>query len=89
MFAVMARAISLSGKQQGLCLKQDGFFLRLYEHFLTSLPICLQTNSAYDPSRCFAFVHDLCDEDKSYPVPENSLDVIILIFVLSAIIPDK
>uniref|UniRef100_A0A452F533 tRNA N(3)-cytidine methyltransferase n=1 Tax=Capra hircus TaxID=9925 RepID=A0A452F533_CAPHI len=49
----------------------------------------VQTNSAYDPSRCFAFVHDLCDEDKSYPMPENSLDVIILIFVLSAIIPDK
>ncbi|XP_059762560.1 tRNA N(3)-methylcytidine methyltransferase METTL2A isoform X2 [Balaenoptera ricei] len=49
----------------------------------------IQTNSAYDPSRCFAFVHDLCDEDKSYPVPGDSLDVIILIFVLSAIIPDK
>ncbi|XP_065766259.1 tRNA N(3)-methylcytidine methyltransferase METTL2A isoform X3 [Muntiacus reevesi] len=49
----------------------------------------VKTNSAYDPSRCFAFVHDLCDEDKSYPMPENSLDVIILIFVLSAIIPDK
>ncbi|XP_033294844.1 tRNA N(3)-methylcytidine methyltransferase METTL2A isoform X1 [Orcinus orca] len=49
----------------------------------------VQTNSAYDPSRCFAFVHDLCDEDKSYPVPGDSLDVIILIFVLSAIIPDK
>nr|XP_031324684.1 tRNA N(3)-methylcytidine methyltransferase METTL2A isoform X1 [Camelus dromedarius] len=49
----------------------------------------VQTNSAYDPSRCFAFVHDLCDEEKSYPVPGNSLDVIILIFVLSAIVPDK
>lgn len=49
----------------------------------------VQTNSAYDPSRCFAFVHDLCDEDKSYPLPSNSLDVIILIFVLSAIVPDK
>ncbi|KAM9750575.1 tRNA N(3)-cytidine methyltransferase METTL2A isoform 3-T3 [Dama dama] len=49
----------------------------------------VKTNSAYDPSRCFAFVHDLCDEDKSYPMPENSLNVIILIFVLSAIIPDK
>ncbi|KAG8505084.1 Methyltransferase-like protein 2A [Galemys pyrenaicus] len=53
-----------------------------------SLPT-LQTNSAYDPSRCFAFVHDLCDEDKSYPVPRESLDIIILIFVLSAIVPDK
>ncbi|XP_057572336.1 tRNA N(3)-methylcytidine methyltransferase METTL2A isoform X4 [Hippopotamus amphibius kiboko] len=49
----------------------------------------VQTNSAYDPSRCFAFVHDLCDEDKSYPMPGDSLDVIILIFVLSAVIPDK
>ncbi|XP_031209940.1 tRNA N(3)-methylcytidine methyltransferase METTL2A [Mastomys coucha] len=49
----------------------------------------LKTNSAYDPSRCFAFVHDLCDEDQSYPVPEDSLDVIVLIFVLSAIVPDK
>ncbi|XP_044936801.1 tRNA N(3)-methylcytidine methyltransferase METTL2A isoform X2 [Mustela putorius furo] len=49
----------------------------------------LETNSAYDPRRCFAFVHDLCDEDATYPVPGGSLDVIILIFVLSAVVPDK
>ncbi|CAO2645720.1 tRNA N(3)-methylcytidine methyltransferase METTL2 [Lemmus lemmus] len=49
----------------------------------------VKTNSEYDPSRCFAFVHDLCDEDQSYPMPEDSLDVIVLIFVLSAIVPDK
>ncbi|KAM7068949.1 serine/threonine-protein kinase tousled-like 2 isoform 6-T7 [Molossus nigricans] len=49
----------------------------------------VQTNSAYDSSRCFAFVHDLCDEDKPYPIPRDSLDIIILIFVLSAIVPDK
>ncbi|EHH25090.1 hypothetical protein EGK_08852 [Macaca mulatta] len=49
----------------------------------------LETNPEYDPSRCFAFVHDLCDEEKSYPVPKGSLDIIILIFVLSAIVPDK
>ncbi|XP_054565663.1 tRNA N(3)-methylcytidine methyltransferase METTL2A isoform X2 [Eptesicus fuscus] len=49
----------------------------------------VQTNSAYDAARCFAFVHDLCDEDKSYPIPGDSLDIIILIFVLSAIVPDK
>ncbi|XP_047564945.1 tRNA N(3)-methylcytidine methyltransferase METTL2A isoform X6 [Lutra lutra] len=49
----------------------------------------VRTNSAYDPCRCFAFVHDLCDEDATYPVPGGSLDVIILIFVLSAVIPDK
>ncbi|XP_051850899.1 tRNA N(3)-methylcytidine methyltransferase METTL2A isoform X2 [Antechinus flavipes] len=49
----------------------------------------VQTNSEYDPSRCFAFVHDLCDEDKDYPLPRESLDIIILIFVLSSIVPDK
>ncbi|XP_036307002.1 tRNA N(3)-methylcytidine methyltransferase METTL2A isoform X2 [Pipistrellus kuhlii] len=49
----------------------------------------VQANSAYDAARCFAFVHDLCDEDKSYPIPGESLDIIILIFVLSAIVPDK
>ncbi|KAM7334448.1 hypothetical protein ACRRTK_007768 [Alexandromys fortis] len=49
----------------------------------------VKTNSEYDPSRCFAFVHDLCDEDQSYPMPEGSLDVVVLIFVLSAIVPDK
>ncbi|XP_008820106.1 methyltransferase-like protein 2A isoform X1 [Nannospalax galili] len=49
----------------------------------------VRTNSEYDPSRCFAFVHNLCDEDQSYPVPWDSLDVIVLIFVLSAIVPDK
>ncbi|XP_059525867.1 tRNA N(3)-methylcytidine methyltransferase METTL2A isoform X2 [Myotis daubentonii] len=49
----------------------------------------VKTNSAYDAARCFAFVHDLCDEDQSYPIPRDSLDIIILIFVLSAIVPDK
>lgn len=56
------------------------------------LPVCVpapQTHPEYDPSRCFAFVHDLCDEGQHYPVPEASLDVIVLIFVLSAIVPDK
>lgn len=58
--------------------------------FTSSEPILSpQTNSEYDPSRCFAFVHDLCDEDQSYPMPKDSLDVIVLIFVLSAIVPDK
>ncbi|XP_075418140.1 tRNA N(3)-cytidine methyltransferase METTL2A [Tenrec ecaudatus] len=49
----------------------------------------VQTNPEYDPSRCLAFVHDLCDDERSYPVPSDSLDVIVLIFVLSAIDPDK
>uniref|UniRef100_A0A8C4Q1B6 tRNA N(3)-cytidine methyltransferase n=1 Tax=Eptatretus burgeri TaxID=7764 RepID=A0A8C4Q1B6_EPTBU len=42
----------------------------------------------YDPKRCHAFVHDLCT-NAPYPMPCRSLDIIILIFVLSSINPDK
>ncbi|KAL3831695.1 hypothetical protein ACJMK2_023416 [Sinanodonta woodiana] len=43
----------------------------------------------YNPSRCHAFVWDITDLDASIPLPKDSLDVIILIFVLSAIHPSK
>ncbi|XP_055242936.1 tRNA N(3)-cytidine methyltransferase METTL2A [Gorilla gorilla gorilla] len=65
-----------------------GLFVYCCDFSSTAIEL-VQTNSEYDPSRCFAFVHDLCDEEKSYPVPKGSLDIIILIFVLSAIDPDK
>lgn len=50
---------------------------------------CLQTNPEYDPGRCFAFVHDLSDVGANYPIPDGTLDVIVLIFVLSALHPNK
>ncbi|XP_011925926.1 PREDICTED: methyltransferase-like protein 2A isoform X2 [Cercocebus atys] len=65
-----------------------GLFVYCCDFSSTAIEL-VQTNPEYDPSRCFAFVHDLCDEEKSYPVPKGSLDIIILIFVLSAIVPDK
>lgn len=48
-----------------------------------------QTNPEYDPERCLAFVHDLSDAEVDYPVPDGTLDVIVLIFVLSALHPNK
>uniref|UniRef100_A0A8D0GYL0 tRNA N(3)-cytidine methyltransferase n=1 Tax=Sphenodon punctatus TaxID=8508 RepID=A0A8D0GYL0_SPHPU len=57
--------------------------------FSTTAVDLVQTNAEYDPCRCFAFVHDLCNDQAPYPMPEESLDIIILIFVLSAILPDK
>lgn len=48
-----------------------------------------QTNPEYDPGRCFAFVHDLSDVEATYSVPDGTLDVIVLIFVLSALHPNK
>ncbi|XP_008591698.1 PREDICTED: methyltransferase-like protein 2B [Galeopterus variegatus] len=65
-----------------------GLFVYCCDFSSTAIEL-VQTNSQYDPTRCFAFVHDLCDEDQSYPVPRDSLDVIILIFVLSAVDPNK
>lgn len=48
-----------------------------------------QSNPEYDPSRCHAFVHDMSDASAEYPIPDHSLDVIVLIFVLSALHPQK
>ncbi|KAM4030623.1 tRNA N(3)-cytidine methyltransferase METTL2A [Anomaloglossus baeobatrachus] len=57
--------------------------------FSTAAVEIVKGNPNYEPSRCFAFVHDLSDENASYPIPDESLDAIVLIFVLSAILPSK
>ncbi|XP_032807318.1 tRNA N(3)-cytidine methyltransferase METTL2-like isoform X1 [Petromyzon marinus] len=49
----------------------------------------VKSHQNYDASRCHAFVHDLCDETSTFPFPEESLDIVISIFVLSAIHPEK
>lgn len=56
---------------------------------ILALLSCHQTNPEYDPGRCFAFVHDLSDAEANYPIPNGALDVIVLIFVLSALHPNK
>ncbi|KAK3108465.1 hypothetical protein FSP39_008414 [Pinctada imbricata] len=43
----------------------------------------------YSSDRCHAFVCDVTDDASQVPFPDNSLDVIVLIFVLSAVNPDK
>ncbi|ESO12559.1 hypothetical protein HELRODRAFT_187911 [Helobdella robusta] len=49
----------------------------------------VKEHSSYDPNRCHAFVADISDQQTQLPFPPASLDFIILIFVLSAIKPDK
>uniref|UniRef100_A0A8C3KFF1 tRNA N(3)-cytidine methyltransferase n=1 Tax=Calidris pygmaea TaxID=425635 RepID=A0A8C3KFF1_9CHAR len=57
--------------------------------FSTTAVDLVQNHAEYDSSRCFAFVHDLCNDQSPFPMPDESLDVVILIFVLSAILPEK
>ncbi|XP_060778340.1 tRNA N(3)-methylcytidine methyltransferase METTL6-like isoform X3 [Neoarius graeffei] len=49
----------------------------------------VKENSLYTPERCLAFQCDLTKDDLRATIAENSLDVATLIFVLSAIHPDR
>ncbi|XP_028268269.1 tRNA N(3)-cytidine methyltransferase METTL2 [Parambassis ranga] len=65
-----------------------GLFVYCCDFSSTAVEL-VKTNSEYDPGRCFAFVHNLSDAEVDYPVPDGTLDVIVLIFVLSALHPNK
>lgn len=49
----------------------------------------VKANDLYNTSRCKAFQCDITSDSLSDNVPENSVDVVTLFFVLSAIHPDK
>ncbi|XP_014447581.1 methyltransferase-like protein 8 isoform X2 [Tupaia chinensis] len=49
----------------------------------------VKSHSSYRAGQCSAFVHDVCDEGSPYPFPDGILDVVLLVFVLSAIHPDR
>ncbi|CAG0891298.1 unnamed protein product [Darwinula stevensoni] len=49
----------------------------------------VKENPAYDTKRCHAFVCDVSDPDAEVPFPEGSIDIITLVFTMSAIHPDN
>ncbi|XP_076626782.1 methyltransferase-like protein isoform X2 [Colletes latitarsis] len=57
--------------------------------FSTKAIDILTQNPSYDTSRCKAFVLDATQEEWETPFEPESLDIVVLIFVLSAINPNK
>uniref|UniRef100_A0A9L0J7C1 Methyltransferase 6, tRNA N3-cytidine n=1 Tax=Equus asinus TaxID=9793 RepID=A0A9L0J7C1_EQUAS len=53
------------------------------------LRACREQNPLYDTERCKVFQCDLTKDDLLEHVPPESVDVVMLIFVLSAVHPDK
>ncbi|XP_076198732.1 tRNA N(3)-cytidine methyltransferase METTL8, mitochondrial isoform X2 [Aptenodytes patagonicus] len=49
----------------------------------------VKSHSSYNSAWCSAFVHDVCDDALPYLFPDEILDVILLVFVLSTIHPDS
>lgn len=49
----------------------------------------LKEHAGFDGQRCEVFVLDATMDEWSVPFEEASMDIIVLIFVLSAIHPDK
>jgi methyltransferase-like protein 6 len=59
----------------------------LFSHAVSLTTVQFQRHANFDERRCSAFVCDLTSERP--PVPLESVDLCTLIFVLSAIHPDK
>eukprot|EP00049_Salpingoeca_infusionum_P012029 m.213339 g.213339 ORF g.213339 m.213339 type:complete len:370 (+) comp15083_c2_seq5:835-1944(+) len=47
----------------------------------------VKSQAAYDTSRCRAFVCDISADD--FHLPDNSMDIVVMIFVLSALHPEE
>ncbi|XP_077584021.1 tRNA N(3)-cytidine methyltransferase METTL8, mitochondrial isoform X2 [Stigmatopora nigra] len=69
-------------------IKENGAFLYCCD-FSSSAIKLLKNNPNYDHSVCHGFVHDICEEKGCLPFPRQSLDVILAVFVLSSIHPDR
>ncbi|XP_070565417.1 tRNA N(3)-cytidine methyltransferase METTL2-like [Ptychodera flava] len=65
-----------------------GLFVYCCDFSSTAIDL-VKSHADYSTQRCHAFVCDIVDDAAVLPFPENSLDIIVLIFVLSAVHPDK
>uniref|UniRef100_A0A4W5K4D6 tRNA N(3)-cytidine methyltransferase n=1 Tax=Hucho hucho TaxID=62062 RepID=A0A4W5K4D6_9TELE len=69
-------------------IKDTGAFLYCCDFSPRAVQL-VKDHPGYNQSVCHAFVQDVCDEVGSFPFPPLSLDVILLVFVLSSIHPER
>ncbi|XP_051938773.1 mRNA N(3)-methylcytidine methyltransferase METTL8 isoform X1 [Hippocampus zosterae] len=69
-------------------IRENGAFLYCCDFSPCAIQL-LKSHPDFDHSVCHAFVHDVCEEEGSLPFPPQSLDVILAVFVLSSIHPDR
>jgi len=62
---------------------EESFFMYGCDYAPSAVEV-VKNSPNYDTKRCHAFVHDITSTE-DYPMPEESLDIIIMIFVLSAL----
>nr|CAH8873050.1 unnamed protein product [Trichobilharzia regenti] len=63
--------------------------LFIYASDFSAQALSILTHSdGYDSSRCVAFTYDITKTTEEIPCPRNSLDYLILVFVLSAVNPE-
>lgn len=67
----------------------SGYYAATFSNIMHIILFVFQQNPLYCPERCCAFQCDLTKDDLRENVPEATVDVVTLIFVLSAIHPDK
>ncbi|XP_034740961.1 mRNA N(3)-methylcytidine methyltransferase METTL8 isoform X1 [Etheostoma cragini] len=69
-------------------IKETDAFLYCCDFSMCAIQL-VKDHPDYDDSVCHAFVHDICEEMASFPFPPQSLDVILAVFVLSSIHPER
>ncbi|CAH8589077.1 unnamed protein product [Schistosoma turkestanicum] len=68
-------------------IKSPGLLIYASDFSVNALSI-LRGSKEYDADRCISFQYDITKTDDEIPCPKNSLDFLILVFVLSAVNPE-
>ncbi|XP_043931456.1 mRNA N(3)-methylcytidine methyltransferase METTL8 [Protopterus annectens] len=67
---------------------ESGIFLYCSDFSKEAVDL-VKLHSCYNPACCYTFVHDVCDETQPFPFPDGSIDVILLVFMLSSVLPER